>query len=133
MTKLTELYLYDNGFAGELTGQFNTLTGLQTLQLQSNSLYGNMQTIPLPRLTALYTSAYGGNKSAVSDNCIYTGAVSGTTGSFLDARFNFTSLPVTNWRTQRYCDTDLELSTINKAGNLMTGLTMTYTINYKNL
>lgn len=133
MTKLTELYLYDNKFTGALATQFSSMTGLKTLQLQSNLLYGNLQTIPLPQLTTLYTSTFGGNKSALDNNCLYTGAVSGTTGTFLNARFNFTSLPVTNWRTQNYCDTDIELSTIAKVGNLMTGLTMTYIINYKNL
>gem|GEM_PF-6644577 len=96
------------------------MTGLKTLQLQDNQFYANLKDAPLPVLTSLYTSAYGGNKSAIHNNCLYAGAVSGTTGTFLDARFKFTSFPVTDWRTQSICDTDLELTTIAKTGNLLT-------------
>lgn len=133
MINLQELYLYDNGFAGELTNQFSSLTKLKTLQIQSNNLHGNLQSIPLSALTQLYNSSYGWNKSAIDMNCLYTWMVSGTTGNFLNTRFNFASFPATDWRVQRYCNTDLELSTVTKVGNLMTGLTMTYIINYQNL
>jgi hypothetical protein len=106
---------------------------LQSLQLQNNDLYGDLSAQNWSALTNLYTSAYGGTKSALDNNCLYTGRVASATGTFLDARFVFASSPVTNWRNQKICNTDLQMTSYATIGNLMTGVTMSFVLDYMNL
>ncbi len=132
-TKLKELYLDNNGMTGAIPSSLFALTWLQSLQLQSNNLHGDLSAQNWSALTNLYTSAFGGTKSALENNCLYTGRVAGTTGTFLDARFNFTSWPATNWRNQKLCNTDLQMTSFATIGNLMTGVTMSFVLDYTNL
>jgi hypothetical protein len=74
-TKLKELHLDANSMTGTIPSSLFTLTGLQSLQLQNNDLHGDLATQNWSDLTNLYTSAYGGTKSAIDNNCLYTGRV----------------------------------------------------------
>jgi Leucine-rich repeat (LRR) protein len=132
-TQLKELHLDNNGMTGAIPSTLFTLTWLQSLQLQNNDLHGDLSAQNWSALSNLYTSAYGGAKSALDNNCLYTGRVTGTTGSFFDSRFNFGSNPTTNWRNQKLCSTDLLMASFASIGNLMTWVTMNFIVEYANL
>lgn len=46
-TKLQELYLYGNKFEGMIPSAIYVMTGLKTLQLNSNNLYGDLSKLAL--------------------------------------------------------------------------------------
>jgi Leucine-rich repeat (LRR) protein len=131
-TKIKELHLDNLGIVGAISSWLSNLTWLQSLQLQDNFLDKTLTDTNWQNLSALYTSAHGGIKSALDNNCLYTGWVSGALTTFMDARFNFASLPTTNWRNQTLCPTDLQLTAWGPVWNLTTGLTMDLLIDYQN-
>ncbi len=132
-TKLKELYLDNNGMTGAIPSSLFALTWLQSLQLQNNDLHGDLSAQNWSALTNLYISSFGGTKSALDNNCLYTGRVAGATGTFLDERFNFSTWPTTNWRNQKLCNTDLQMTSYAMIGNLMTWVSMSIVLDYINL